>query len=245
MDPVKTSLLEMQASFEQRMATFEADLQSKCSGASSLATLAEDFASFKTLTLTMLKSLHQQVEVIARAVDNMETYSRRKILLLHGVKELREENTSQVVATIIREKLQHLSFTPDELSRCHRMGRTTGEKCRPIIVKFRSLTMRDSIWSSKSKLKGSGTTLSEFLTRIRHTAFMAAREKYGVDKCWSREGCVYVLAPDGSRHRIASLKDLNELVLNKSKVTNAETTVAAKDPPPSSRQRRAAAASKK
>lgn len=143
----------------------------------------------------------------------MEMHSRRKILLLHGVVEVKGENLVEVISNVIKTHLKLDGFNASDIKRCHRMGRPTApHKHRPILVKFQQVVMRDKIWFAKTKLKGSGITASEFLTKSRHDVFMAAREKFGVTKCWTREGCVYVLSTDGERHRVVTMADLNKIV---------------------------------
>ncbi|XP_048478041.1 uncharacterized protein LOC125488740 [Plutella xylostella] len=90
------------------------------------------------------------------------------------------------------------------------MGRM-GDKPRPILVKFKDLALRNTVWYSKAKMKGSGVTLSEFLTKPRHEAFMAARERVGVKQCWTRDGCVVVLGADGKQHRVVTLAELDQV----------------------------------
>ncbi|CAG4982991.1 unnamed protein product [Colias eurytheme] len=56
------------------------------------------------------------------------------------------------------------------------VGKPQENKPRPILCKLRNLSDKELIWSSKISLKGTGITLSEFLTKSRHEVFMAARE---------------------------------------------------------------------
>lgn len=206
---MEASILDMQRYFEDRMAKFESELQKKSS--SNTGSLAEEFAAFKGFVLQTLKSFSLQLETLAREVDSIEMRSRRNMLLLHGVEEKEDENTIQVVTNVLKQHLLE-SFTTTDVKRCHRMGRkSSNKKPRPILLKFCSTSVRDGLWFSKTKLKGSGITLSEFLTKSRHTAFMAAREKFGVTKSWTKEGSVYVIGADGHRHRISSLGDLDKI----------------------------------
>ncbi|XP_026746114.1 uncharacterized protein LOC113507459 [Trichoplusia ni] len=112
---------------------------------------------------------------------------RRKILLLHGVPEHSKEDTAQVVAGVMLEHVKIADFSVAAVRRFHRMGRNSnGSKPRPILLKLRDVEVRDRIWFEKTKLKGSGITLSEFLTKTRHDAFMMAREKFGISNCWTQ-----------------------------------------------------------
>ncbi|CAB3252756.1 unnamed protein product [Arctia plantaginis] len=142
-------------------------------------------------------------------------YGRRKILLFHGLVEDKKEDTSQVVASLIKFEQEH--FNVKDIKRCQRLGRQVGQdkgrtgtqKTRPILVKLPSVLTRDNIWFSKTKLKGSSVTVSEFLTKTRHDIFISARERYGVNNCWTMQGYVYVLRPDGKQHRVSALAELN------------------------------------
>ncbi|KAL4721722.1 hypothetical protein ACJJTC_007111 [Scirpophaga incertulas] len=144
------------------------------------------FASFKVLMLDSIINLTCQLSILSQSVERLELQGRRRILLLHGIPEDKSEELSK--------------------------GRAAdGGNPRPILIKFLDVSLRDKIWFAKTKLKGSGVTLSEFLTRSRHALFMAAREKLGVKQCWTKEGNVYVLGSDGSRHRILTLSDIHKV----------------------------------
>lgn len=212
MDALKISLAEMMEGFNKRMADFEAELHNTPNTPSSTAGLASEFAAYRTFIVQALGSLQQQVEKLAHTVDNLEMQGRRKILLLHGVAELPKEDTAQVVADVVKQQLKMSDFTVNQIKRCHRMGKaSTSQKPRPILFKMQTLEDRDEIWFTKTKLKGSGVTLSEFLTKARHDVFIAARDKLGVTKCWTKAGRIFVLGPDGSRHQVSSFQDLSTI----------------------------------
>lgn len=40
---------------------------------------------------------------------------------------------------------------------------------------------------------------------------MAARKRFGVSRCWTREGKITVLASDGTRHQAKYLDDLHSI----------------------------------
>ncbi|XP_037299942.1 uncharacterized protein LOC119190862 [Manduca sexta] len=208
---LKATVDELRQDFHKRMEAFEADLQKSSSTGTSTSGLAAEFISYRNFISQALALLQQQIETLAHAVDTMETQRRRKMLLFHGVAEASQENSALLVADLVRLRLCFADFQADDIQRCHRMGRTSSsKKPRPILVKLRDVNTRDKIWFSKTRLKNSGVTLSEFLTKTRHDVFMAAREKFGVTNCWTREGSVYVLG-SGIRHRVASLSQLGNI----------------------------------
>ncbi|XP_059046415.1 uncharacterized protein LOC131850980 [Achroia grisella] len=207
----KLSLQDTRAEFAQRMEEFEKRLQKASSSNSDTTAIAEDFATFKEFTLKSLAALQHQVDLLVLEVDRQEMRSRKRILLIHGVPEARQEDTASVVEGVVVDQLKVIDFTAANISRCHRMGRLNSAKSRPILVKMCDTGIRDKIWFAKTNLKGSSITVSEFLTKLRHDTFMMARQRFGVKKCWSRDGFIHILCPDGSKHRVSSLAELEKV----------------------------------
>lgn len=232
MEAVLESQEQLQALFLQRMDAFQAVLQQSASS-DGTATLAEEFSSFRTYILQSMKSLQDQISLLARESDNQEMRARRKILLIHGVPEEKDEDTTASVVKVVSDKLKVAEFTASDVGRCHRMGRSSGaDRPRPILVKVRDMSLRQQLWFAKTALKGSGITMSEFLTKPRHDTFMAARQRFGVTKCWTRDGYVYVLGPDNKRHRISSLGELTQIQAPAPLKKKPEVTLQKKTLPP-------------
>lgn len=70
---------------------------------------------------------------------------------------------------------------------------------------------RQLVWDSKKTLKGTGITISEFLTQARHRVFAAARKHFGMPNCWSMEGKIVIICPDKSRRKIETASELQDL----------------------------------
>lgn len=207
MESLRGTFAEMSAQFHDRMARFEAEQQNSAS-----PSLPPEYLAFKKFTLESLRCIQQQMDSFTDELDSVEMRSRRKILLIHGVPENTSEDTASVVANVIHQKLSLPTITALDIRRCHRVGgRAHKSKPRPILVKMKDADIRDKVWYSKTKLKGSGITVSEFLTKIRHQVFVAARDKFGVANCWTKRGDIYVLGSDGVRHRIVSHSQLRAL----------------------------------
>ncbi|CAH1641385.1 unnamed protein product [Spodoptera littoralis] len=228
MEEVPRLVSEMTSMFQQRMADFERQ-QRDNAGAANEATpvLSAEFVAFRSFIMQFLCVFQQQVSFMVQAMDDMQMRSRRKILLLHGVSEsdAKEEDTKQVVVRVIKDRLK-LDIKPTDIKRCHRMGRTS-QKARPILLKLHDVALRDNIWRDKTRCKGSGVTISEFLTKTRHSVFMEARAKFGVSQCWTREGIIFVLDSKGVRHRLTSRNELDNIVLQQPEQGAAEPVVAA------------------
>lgn len=210
MESVKQSIDEMTKNFNEQMATFQNQLEKNAPTNPTVSSLAAEFNAFKNFTIKALEALQSQVKLLAKQVDQQEMRTRRKMLLFHGVTEAKDENTSERVLELLRKHLKS-DLALKDIARSHRMGRPRGNQSRCILVKFHDLSDRDTVWYAKTALKGTGITLSEFLTKPRHDVFMAARDRFGVRGCFTRDGSVFVIGANNERRCVASLEDVNKI----------------------------------
>lgn len=209
----KDTIFALSEMFNKRMIEFEQrqpkDIQKGSSNSPvSTSSLAAEFESFKTFIIVALKSLQRQAELLDREVDRLEMRRRRKMLLLHGVPEEQSEDTTLKITTLVADHLELSDFSSSSIKSSYRLGRPSDKKPRPIAIKFTDAAVRDKVWFAKTKLKGSGITQSEFLTKTRHQVFLKARQRFGVVNCWTRDGIIHIMALDGERHRAECLSDL-------------------------------------
>ncbi|KAI5638996.1 hypothetical protein NE865_08448 [Phthorimaea operculella] len=209
-----TSTSADMAALFARMTNFEERLQkvttSPAAGYTDLSALSSDFLEFKTLVWQALGKLKAQTELLSLGQDRHETFLRRKVLLFHGVAEKKEEKVEEVILSILSDKMQLSDMNITDLQTCHRLG-SASSKPRPVLVRFRDLGVRRLAWDSKTSLKSTGITISEFLTKSRHDLFMEARQHFGVRNCWTSEGKIVVLLPDKTRKRVEVLSELKRL----------------------------------
>ncbi|XP_063391767.1 uncharacterized protein LOC134677267 [Cydia fagiglandana] len=210
MESIKTSIAELGASFNARMAEFQGQIEKANPESPTVSSVAAQFSAFRAFILKAIETLQQQVEFLSQQVDNMEMRSRRKILLFHGVAEADNEDSSVRILDLLKVHLK-TDLIADKIARSHRMGRPRSNKTRCILVEFRDFSDRNAIWAAKTALKGTGVIISEFLTKSRHDVFMMARERFGVRNCYTREGSVYVLVKDGDRSCVTSRADLDKI----------------------------------
>ncbi|KAI5638782.1 hypothetical protein NE865_08666 [Phthorimaea operculella] len=185
MEEVKQTMSEMITSFHTTMAQFQEELHKIKSPPAaqppSTTSLSTEFLTFRRFVVSSLVSLQKQVSLLARDADNQEMRSRRGILLLHGLPE-DQEDTHSAVVQLAHDKLGLPEFRRDDMIRCFRMGHSTHGKPRPVLIEFRDLSIRSTFWSAKKLLKSSGITMSEFLTKMRHSLFMEARKRLDLEK---------------------------------------------------------------
>ncbi|KAI5651588.1 hypothetical protein NE865_00832 [Phthorimaea operculella] len=211
---VLASMEAMISTFNSKMAEFEAELKQNAARKppNTIAALNTEYQGFKTFVHTAITILRAEVDALARGQDRLEMHQRRKILLVHGVPEADKEDISAGVVATFAAKCKMSDLTVNCIQYSHRLGKKEAKsKPRPIVVKFADKSVRDRVWNSKKALKGSKVTLSEFLTKPRHTVFMAARDYYGVSACWTRDGWIHIKTPDGKKRKIESMADFRAL----------------------------------
>lgn len=127
--------------------------------------------------------LKEQNEELLNSLDDLQQYTRRNSLRIFGLKEDNNENVDQAVINICKDKLG-VAISADNIDRCHRLGafRPDAIKPRAIIVKFISYGYRAKVFQEKKKLKGSGITIREDLTRARVEVLNSACDQFGFKK---------------------------------------------------------------
>ena len=146
-------------------------------------------------------NLKLKISELSIKLDEQEQRSRNGCLLIHGVKEDKNDDTDAIALNIINEKVG-VALTIDDIQRSHRVGpkviqkretRSSKEfkpRHRPIIVRFSNWRKRNQVFRAKKALKGQNISISENLTKIRYNLLKLATEKYGKGSTWSDEGRV-------------------------------------------------------
>lgn len=203
--------------FSSKMASFEESLSTSTpKGNIDTTVLASEFSTFKSFIWKAVSGLKAQMELVFNTLDGLEMKSRANILLLHGLPENKVENIPALIANVCSEKLGLQEVSAQSFDACIRLGqKRDSEKPRPVLLRFHNLHCRSQVWAAKKKLKGSGLTLSEFLTSARHSVFVEARKAVGVSRSWTSDGKIVVVDSDGNRRRITSMTELRALLGSK------------------------------
>lgn len=198
--------------FEERMAKMEQELHAAkpAPAHKNISSLASEFSDFKAHIWKVLGMLKVHMELLTSGLDRHETASRRKVLLVHGVPEATDEKPDAVLKDVLADRLKVSVECIGAISVTHRLG-AKGAKGRPLLVRFSSVAARSEVWQQKKALKGTGITITEFLTKARHELFTAARKHFGMSNAWSSEGKIIVLLPDKSRQKVECWRDLQPL----------------------------------
>lgn len=208
----------LEESFIKKMGDLEAQIQSAGPAKDTVAKVAEEFRTFRELMFSMLGLLRQQISECSRQLDVLETRHRRKTLIFLGVNEAAKEDCLTVALGIANNQLALKNITASSIKVCHRLGSSSKEHQRPLLVRFSSVDVKSAVWRAKTALKGTSITVKEFLTKARQTIFTKARLHFGMRACWTQDGVIIIKVPDNSRHKIAHIDDLNRLILKHPKV---------------------------
>ena len=98
--------------------------------------------------------LEEEKESQGKEIYDLEQYSRRKCLLLHGVVETNAECTDDIIIKTCAEELG-IDVKQEDLDRSHRLRKVkrNDNKPRPIIVKFARYAVRNKVFSNKKNLR--------------------------------------------------------------------------------------------
>ncbi|XP_061712767.1 uncharacterized protein LOC133521720 [Cydia pomonella] len=195
----------LEKSVNKMLSKFEARMKSPASRAT-VSSLSEEFSSFKDHTLGMLKLLRSQISALSKTQDILEMRHRRKYLLFKGVPEDPGENIVSSITSIVTERLKIPDVSADSFKACHRLGKPSEGRARPILVRFADMRLKSLVWQKKTACKGSTFAISEFLTPHRQELFTQARKAFGMKSCWSLDGNIFVKLSSGVRERVEDIR---------------------------------------
>lgn len=153
-----------------------------------------------------LEQKDRRIEELEYKLDDLEQYQRRQCLRIFGVGENNGEDTD-VLAISVAEKVG-VDLSLADIDRSHRVGRRDENRPRPIIVKFASYRKRSEVFRNKRKLKNSGWTIREDLTKTRHNILREAITKFGQTNVWTQDGVIIVKSGDTKR-RITRMAEIH------------------------------------
>lgn len=162
-----------------------------------------------------IQSLTNELNQLKKSINDLEQYSRRDCLEIHGVPATDKEDTSEIVVKVA--KLLNIDLKPDEISISHRLGSRksdSGKQQTPgIIVKFTRRELRNKLYSARKHLRDKITNdigytriapqklfINESLTSSNQKLFsscLKAKREYGYKFLWTNYGKI-LMRKDGS-----------------------------------------------
>ena len=131
------------------------------------------------------KKVNSLESKLGDSVDELEQYSRRNCLLLHGVRELEGENKNDIIMKTMKEEID-IDIRQQDLDQKHRVDNTKvckEGKSRLIIIKFSRYYVHSAVDKKKKKV-----LITERLTAKRVGLLQEAQGKYRLRNIWTTDG---------------------------------------------------------
>ena len=171
-----------------------------------------------------IADLKEELRRTNERLNELEQYSRRLCVNITGIPETAGESTDKIVTYLA--SLAGVTITPADIDRTHRIGKPSGGKSRPIIVRFTSFPKRQEFYNARRELRkprpvrgsvvsaemAGKTYVSDSLTKEnQHTMYVArGMKKEGkIHSAWTDVGKMKIrLSEGGPTTVIKSLQDL-------------------------------------
>ena len=164
--------------------------------------------------------MEQQLSDLASKQDDIEQYTRKFNLEIHGFPENEDENSAYSVIKI--GELSGVMVTRKDIDIVHRMKRKSRNLPRPIIVRFRSYGIKSKLYSARRNLRNTDFSTmgpeSIFINDQNLTSWQAElfkelrkkqKQRYPDGKAWTIDGKIFIKTnPSTKARRIDSYEDL-------------------------------------
>ena len=171
--------------------------------------------------MVRVAKLEEKLEQTACDVDEVESYSRRSCLIVHGLKPEHGKTDEETFISLCNDKFRNTGITNNHIAKIHRIRKgQNSDPSKPdiLVVKFAQDRYRDAIFKSKKNLKESGTTITEMLTAKRSALLKSCLEKIpgGRDQraIWTDNGKILVKLGNNNPTHIKCQKDIETLLIS-------------------------------
>ena len=175
----------------------------------------------KLKSKTKLKDMERRLDEAEARHDDLEQYTRKFNLVIHGISEKEDVDSAEDVIEL--GKLLNVNLTRRDIDIVHRMNVKSKNQPRPIIVRFANYTAKNQLYKARLHLRsvfsqdlGPGKIyINENLTEWRAELFKEVRKvrrKYNNGKAWTIDGKIF-FKPEltAKALRIDSYEDLKTL----------------------------------
>ena len=131
-------------------------------------------------------------------------------MLVHGLKEDKDESTYDLLLNLFNETLG-VAVDISMIDHSHRLRPVRGEnnlKPCPVIVKFCSYRFRKAVFTTKKKLKGSGISVRESPTKLRMMLLNEVQKVIGKGNSWTVDDFIFVK----QGHRIIKIPKRDDII---------------------------------
>ena len=165
------------------------------------------------------KEIKSECVAIKHQTNNMETYSRRDNLVFHGISQPVNQSSISCAKAVRKFMVDQLQFNKENAStvqfvRCHRLNDNRKSQKKPVIVRFKSYSDREAVWSKKSAITNREYSVSEdfprdiaYRRKKLFPVFSKARKLPGIEKK-SVSMKADILSINGNRYTVDTLDHL-------------------------------------
>lgn len=194
--------------------------------------LTEELTKTRNELQSTKQDLEQEKEETFKAwcaFDDLEQYTRKNSLEIHGIPEHAYSDTEAAVIKIANAL--HVNLQSDDIEISHKLKGREGK--RPIMAKFCSHKTKSKLYKERTKLRSVKIAdifpsyaqaiesnqdriyINENLTSYRREVLKEAnrrKKNKSLTSVWTLDGKIYAKAsPTGDRFRISSIEDLNNI----------------------------------
>jgi archaellum component FlaC len=201
--------------------------QSQQNLATSLNDVTERYFGLETKVATMEKSLEtlsanssdvrvdrlqEQVRDGMIMTNDVEQYSRRNNIRIHGMHPNADGTSTDAVLTVIRDKL-HIQCEADDIESSHPLPKKSSQPTAAIIVRFRSRKKREEVLRCRRNLKGTSISISEDLTNLNMQLLNRLKSNDKIRSCWSWNGRIFATdATTGNKFLFKPFCDIDKVL---------------------------------
>nr|CAI5842944.1 unnamed protein product [Callosobruchus analis] len=191
-DSVTKNLSTKIAELEQKLEKLEAD------NSTVIADIKEEMAIMKT-----------ENDYLMKKFDQLDQQSRLNNVRIFSLKEQAGEDLEAEIIRLFDSKLD-IQIKMEDIVFCKRIGKMRQGKTRGILLKLANTKLKQRVYNSKKRLKGTGVVMKEDLTENKMKLMEAAIEKTSLRDVWSSMGNVFAMK-NNVRHLIDSKAALDNL----------------------------------
>ena len=167
------------------------------------------------------KEMEQRLDDAEGRHDDLEQYTRKFNLVIHGISEREDEDNVENIIEL--GKLLNVNLTRNDIDIVHRMNTKSQNHPRPIIVRFSRYSAKNQLYKARIHLRNvlsqplgpDKIYINENLTSWRAELFREVRKvkkKYHNGKAWTVDGKIFFKPELAAKaKRIDSYEDLKTL----------------------------------
>ena len=190
-------------------------------------TEVQELKSCNALLTTRIEAMEAREKIADKTIhdleekyDDIEQYSRKFNLEIHGIPERKEEDITQIILDLA--DTIDADVREEDIDICHRLYKAEG-KARPIIVKFTNYDSKYEMYSKRLRLRKVDNRekfgvervfINENLTSRRALLYSKVRKKVKDNSAWNTwtmDGKIFLRkSPTGRPIRIKAEDDINK-----------------------------------